>query len=205
MFDFDDKYINILIQNIIKEAKVMFKLIKFGFIYLILSQIFISYYLNSLVYLYLFFQIFKDLFYLFRRFDLFRKQNLVKRIIRIITYQFFYFFLNFNLLCALFIKNLIAIILLSLIFTFYDFHSSNNNIRKDDTLLKHVLAYKRVEFDLYYNAYIGFIKLFLTNKFNIDFKNKNFIKDIQLYKYKKNIDIMVKESNKNQKRKKKRK
>lgn len=193
MFDFSYRYVTTLIRNIIEESKIMFRLIKFSFIYLILSQIIIDYYLNTFIYLYLFFNIFKDFFYLSRNFSFLRKQNLFKKLIRIAIYQFFYFFLSFNLLFVLFIKNLIVLILLSLIFSSYDFHFSHKHIFINDTLFKHVLSYKRVGFDLYYNAYVGFIKLFLMSNFNINFKNKDFIKHIELYKYKKRLDISVKE------------
>lgn len=193
MFDFSFTYVTTLIRNIIQESKIMFKLIKLSFIYLILSQVFIDYYLNNLIYLYLFFNICIDLLYIARNFDLIRKQNLIKKLIRIVVYQFFYFFFSFNLLFALFIKNLIVILLLSLIFSFYEFHSSHKNIFKDDTFIKHVLSYKRVGFDLYCTACVGFIKLFLMDNFNMEFKNKDFIKHIELYKYSKKLTTMEKQ------------
>ena len=199
MFDFSDTYNNILIKNLIQESKIMFKLLKFGFIYLILSQILITSYLNNLLYLYLFFNICNDLFYLLREFDLIRKKNLIKKLIRIAMYQIFYFLFNFNLLVMLFIKSLIILILLSLIFSFYEFNSNHKDIFRDDTLFKYILAYKRVEFNLFYNAYIGFIKLFLMNNFNFKFKNYHFLEDIKSYKYKKNIDIMAKQYKKKKK------
>lgn len=201
MFDFSYTYNNILIKNLIQESKIMFKLLKFGFIYLILSQILITSYLNNLLYLYLFFNICNDLFYLLREFDLIRKKNLIKKLIRIAMYQIFYFLFNFNLLVMLFIKSLIILILLSLIFSFYEFNSNHKDIFRDDTLFKYILAYKRVEFNLFYNAYIGFIKLFLMNNFNFKFKNYHFLEDIKSYKYKKNIDIMAKQYKKKKKRK----